>query len=138
MFKFTENTTEQELFDFVVKALAAQEYKSADSSGCRYRTMVNGKSCKCAAGHLIPNELYKESIEGSSWRGALRILTEIPPTHLGLISNLQHAHDYAATDVDGKFVLDGPFMESIHDRLKGVAERFDLDNSIVDQSFNSN
>lgn len=51
----------QEIFDTVTKALLNQFQKCEDSEGkCKYRH----EELKCAAGHLIPDELYNHEWEG--------------------------------------------------------------------------
>jgi len=56
--------TKQQTFDIVVKGLAAQGFERAlatDSySSCMYR---DDKGRKCAAGQLIPDELYNPEME---------------------------------------------------------------------------
>ena len=85
----------QDAFDKVLKAIRAQGYQrsvNADGS-CKYRG-PNG--LRCAAGHLIPNSLYKASIEGVSISDA-RIPEEITnyfdSVSLDLIQSMQFAHD---------------------------------------------
>lgn len=60
--------TKQEMFDHVAKQLLTQGKKAAvkDINGrenYRYRT---SDGCKCSAGHVIPDELYREAFEGWS------------------------------------------------------------------------
>lgn len=53
----------QEIFDFVTSKLLEQNNKSIDGDMCMYRTTIAGYTLKCAAGHLIPDELYREEFE---------------------------------------------------------------------------
>lgn len=54
--------SEQEVFDKVTHHLLSQQVKAADSDGaCLYRT-PEGR--KCAIGCLIPDEEYREHMEG--------------------------------------------------------------------------
>lgn len=62
----------QVTFDTIVNHLRAQGCRAAtfnDSeyvSICKYRTEVDGRLLKCAAGCLIPDDRYKPEFEGSS------------------------------------------------------------------------
>lgn len=56
---------QQETFDAVVLALLKQNKPSVNQTG--YTCMYRGKDgLKCAVGHLIPDELYHEGLEGKS------------------------------------------------------------------------
>lgn len=53
--------TNQEVFDKVVTALRAQGCKSLDhDDNCMYR---GNNNTKCAAGHILPDELYNPKLE---------------------------------------------------------------------------
>lgn len=117
----------QSVFDFIVRALIAQgkpsvgsyqkkvsrsypdygepDFEMIEDYGCMYRSP---DGCKCAAGHMIPDEKYDLSMEG-------RIFSAIAEPAVGLqrkawgksdpngrtravISRLQEAHDGAAFD----------------------------------------
>ena len=56
--------TRQDIFNTAYAGLKAQGFKqSLDGRGyCRYR---GEDGCKCAVGHLIPDERYNSSFEGS-------------------------------------------------------------------------
>jgi len=53
--------TNQEIFDTVYKGIIAQGGGSHEGSQCVYRHPENGR--KCAAGWLIPDELYLPAFE---------------------------------------------------------------------------
>lgn len=83
----------QEIFDHVVENLRKQKYKSASSnSSCLYRG-PNGR--KCAAGWLIPDEIYDPCMEKSVVRN-LNFFSNHPVygKFLDLINDLQYIHDY--------------------------------------------
>lgn len=71
--------------------------------GCAYRQEVDGKLCKCAAGHLIPDEDYHSEMEGkyvpdyhsSFFKGPVAeyFMARYNNEELGLISHLQKIHD---------------------------------------------
>ncbi len=85
--------TKQMTFDTVVNALREQGIPSVSGSySCAYR---GHNGAKCAAGHLIPNELYKESFEGISvLPGNDHLLEKSLEGHnLYLVKQLQIAHD---------------------------------------------
>jgi hypothetical protein len=61
-FRITKETSNQEIFDYVVSHLRAQGARSLnDENECTYRS-VDGYSC--AVGCLIPDDLYTPSLEG--------------------------------------------------------------------------
>ncbi len=76
----------QDMFTKVYKGLQAQSFQQSLRGGCVYRG-VNGR--KCAAGHILPDEVYRRDMEGDSCYSvsefndlvedvyALRILQEI-------------------------------------------------------------
>jgi len=89
-----ENCSKFEVFDFVKAHLLAQGSKCVNSEGkCRYRS----GDLKCAAGCLIPDSVYDESMEGKSW-DFLVGNGRVPKNHRYLISRLQRVHDCTAPD----------------------------------------
>ena len=60
----------QRVFEFVTTFLASQgKPASNDKGSCFYRTKDdNGKTLKCAAGCLIPDNVYYEAMEGENVR----------------------------------------------------------------------
>jgi len=89
--------TEQELFDIVFKHLMSQNAKSMmvveGGFSCAYR----GKDgLKCAIGILIPDEDYREDMEGLAAQNLLAkgaCLSRLA-VHHELLYKLQHIHDY--------------------------------------------
>lgn len=86
----------QQIFDKVATHLIKQGKRAAikDEYGkvCMYRAP---DGCKCAAGCLIPDRLYRAGMER---RGVIDLSEsfELPKffsQHLGLIANLQAVHD---------------------------------------------
>lgn len=100
---------EQSLFDRVVIALRRQGGPSfgtmSGSSGptCLYREKrPDGTVRKCAAGHLIPDEVYSPDMEGKliddSFNDDLlgrRSIRAVLGEHTFLVDHLQRAHDEA-------------------------------------------
>ena len=90
-------TDKQEIFDFVVTALAKQGKLSTNGGFCRYRA---SDGSKCAIGHLIPDRLYRSEMEGCAiaWRGYSAYL-EIDEwrnnVSVDFLSDLQSVHDEA-------------------------------------------
>jgi hypothetical protein len=90
----------QEVFDFVLNALRQQggPCVDAESNNCKYRN--SGR--KCAAGHLILDEDYKESWENCSVTGSTAKMNGLYDYFkdrrydIHFISCLQCAHDNAA------------------------------------------
>ena len=85
--------TDQEVFDKVVTALREQGCKSMDDGACVYRSK-DGR--KCAVGHLIPDELYHERMEGKVCFHLCRAYPGVRRLGLNmtLVLNLQRAHDH--------------------------------------------
>lgn len=117
--------TKQETFDTVARHLLDQGEKAIDENGkCRYRTPGG---LKCAAGCLIPQIIYKPSMEGTGviWHGP-----EIDPTPAGkaiqgighdiyLVYDLQRVHDEETPSTWSKC-------------LAYVAQRFGLSTEVLD------
>ena len=86
----------QETFETVSKHLFAQGKRSYDEGQriCQYR-YTDGT--KCAVGCLIPDEMYKEGMEGWSVRILFNTFPEIKELlgaeNIRLLENLQTAHD---------------------------------------------
>lgn len=112
----------QEIFDTVVKHLAAQKTRAlyADAYACAYRC-ANGT--KCAVGCLIPDKDYVPTMEGKSVT-TLKVLGVLPDylhEDLGLLIDLQVIHDDAMA-----------IPYSIRQDLSSVAVKYDLDPNAVE------
>lgn len=85
--------TNQEIFDRIYLALYKQGRPSVDESGnCLYRSK-NG--LKCAAGHIIPDELYHTEYEGTTFEclnDTINLL-DFDREQVQLIASLQSIHD---------------------------------------------
>lgn len=88
--------TQQELFDTVVAGLASQGFeRSMGKEGCAYR---GEEGRKCAAGWVLPNERYKESMEGSGvGQDLIRdvFVSIVGEENMLFLSLLQGAHDHS-------------------------------------------
>jgi hypothetical protein len=96
--------TKQQAFDLSVNGIRAQGYRRSLAHGttCMYRSLEGEK---CAVGHMIPDELYHPSLEGSTAaafdgsdryaRGAVRAVTELLSAKdvCDLAQRLQRLHD---------------------------------------------
>lgn len=132
MIQINENTTKQEVFDFVVRSLHAQGKKSwnRELQKCLYRG-PNG--VKCAAGFLISDDVYTTSME---YMNAETIIDSWPclaplKPFADLIGQLQFAHDNASTDPVGSSFSRIDAREGIASLLKSVADEFELDPAVV-------
>ena len=91
--------TAQLLFDTVVDALRKQGRKSVteDGSKCLYRApQPDGTTLKCAAGHVLPDELYRPAMEGhriSGYYCRAAFESVVGKAHMNLLSTLQCVHD---------------------------------------------
>ena len=89
--------TKQEVFDTIVKHLAAQGIRSIDSRGnCAYRAKgADGEILKCAAGAVIPDDRYSVEIEGFCVRrGEVWNATGLPKEFKELVGLAQNIHDH--------------------------------------------
>lgn len=88
----------QEAFNTVLHALRKQGVPSAsaDTGNCLYRH----KGRKCAAGHLIPDDLYDRSMEGKTIQSVLNafwsVSAHLAGVDIGLLQQMQWVHDDAA------------------------------------------
>ena len=89
--------TDQEVFDKVVLALRKQGRKSTKLNRyghrtCRYR---GDYGRKCAAGHLIPDELYDRRMEQLGWTSVVERWPELQVMAIPnwLVCDLQAIHD---------------------------------------------
>lgn len=95
--------TNQEMFDKAVAGLAAQGFRrSVLNEGeleecCQYR---GPDGMKCALGHVISDEQYNRSIEGSRAHDAIRALKL--PLKENAANELQDCHDEAKGPDDMK------------------------------------
>jgi hypothetical protein len=132
---FTNVLTHQQMFTNVLINLTRQGVASTvpdedqdefeDSPTCAYR---GDKGRKCAAGHLILDQHYRHGMEGDAVRaGQVRVAlvkSGAPETSeaFDLLQEMQWAHDNfmpgAAT---------GATLEGFHDRMRYVAEKFNLE-----------
>lgn len=82
----------QELFEKVANHLLKQGEKSCidDGAVCAYR---GKKGRMCAAGILIPDDVYSKRFERCSWT-SLVADEDFPENHSKLIRELQCVHDY--------------------------------------------
>lgn len=90
--------TEQQIFDKVATHLLTQGKRSATYCDDTYRCLYRGPDgLKCAAGCLIPDELYDPTFEGKSWTALDRAgLTNLVESigHRELVRELQRCHDW--------------------------------------------
>lgn len=86
--------TKQEIFDKVASHLLTQNERSISENGmCLYR---GPRGLKCAAGFLIPDDVYNFEMEGEN---AEFVFTHFPQLsdfkeHATLVLRLQKIHDY--------------------------------------------
>ena len=97
--------TDQDMFDYVTDAIIKQGQPSAivikPDGDIRCFCMYRSPAGKCAAGHLIPDDRYKESMEDrpacSLFFSELSDLDLFPTDKsIDLLQSLQESHDDAA------------------------------------------
>lgn len=110
----------QDAFDKVLKAIRKQNYVQSEdplTESCVYR---GPNKVRCAAGHLLPNNLYRKSMEGKSISSVLMNFSSIGDYFSnvddGLLSELQSAHD--ANLGSGKHAWES--------RMKQIAKYYNL------------
>lgn len=115
MFEIPEDP--QVLFDIVAKHLLKQNERSEnEDSECLYR---GPRGLKCAAGCLIPDDSYHESMEHISWHALIYSKHPVPKQHVNLISELQVIHD---TQRPLRWIVE----------LRKLAVRMDLNTLVLD------
>jgi len=96
-----ESTTE-EVFEYIKHHLLTQMKKCVNDRGlCLYR---NEQGLKCAAGCLIPDDLYNPDLEHERWSALVR-QQFAPADHKQLIQRMQYMHDERPVS-DWKLALD--------------------------------
>lgn len=117
-----DESTEQEVFDFIAHHLLTQGKKAQSAGGgCKYRLEIDENIIhRCAAGCLIPDEAYKETMEGKSWYAVVNTLKMTSNAHYSLISRMQAIHDYQ-------------FVKDWKQRLFEEASARSLSTEILDQ-----
>lgn len=118
----------QQIFDYVVGFIRRQGQASKTNTGlCRYRG-PDGR--RCAAGCLIPDELYNYELEDNLLDTELMhmYIPYLSEDYLQLVRDLQRAHDLAAC-YKNEF-----FMGKFNDAAAQLAEEYgfslDKDNPI--------
>ncbi len=90
-------TTPQEVYDYVAAHLLTQNAKAqgeiGSANGCLYRA-PEGR--KCAAGCLIPDDLYTPAMEGRGIADSIVAegLERVPQGALGFLRSAQLIHDH--------------------------------------------
>lgn len=108
-----EFVSDQELFDYIVGKVIAQGEPSTFGGICRYRA-PNGH--KCAVGHIIPDSIYRQDMEGATLTGIVNKNLGLTCYHLLL--DLQKAHDGAG---DNEY-----FVIDFTNRAKNIALTYGL------------
>lgn len=120
----------QAVFNTVYTKLREQGKRSVDATGqCMYRAP---DGAKCAIGHLIPDELYKGDMEGSSTysEGAVadalrQVFGELTDKDFEFFMHLQHAHDDWYADDDVGWATSSVYI--LNEKMRQVAEKFNLE-----------
>jgi hypothetical protein len=90
----------QQIFDLVSAGLllqARKSYRSVEGFHGKLFAYRGEGNCKCAAGFLIPDQIYSKEMEGHLWPDAafnrVRHLARISVMENGLVIQLQWVHD---------------------------------------------
>lgn len=115
--------THQQTFNMVYRGLAKQGFKrSAEGSVCKYRT---SHGLKCAAGHVIPDDLYSTRMEFGIVQPKLSMITKVASRlvtitikdlghDLQLVRDLQECHD------------DSAYADELKEKLRYYAKNHEL------------
>lgn len=114
---YLKDWTAQQVFDKVVTHLLTQKERATENptvlgAGCKYRLERDNKKLMCAAGCLIPDTEYSNSLECHSWPNLIST-GNASPDHNDLIKDCQVIHDTY-------------LVETWEDMLKAVAKRLSL------------
>lgn len=91
--------TKQEIFDKVASHLLTQRERSASDNGaCLYR---GPRGLKCAAGFLIPDDIYTVDMEGENAEFVFTHFFKLSAfrEHVTLVLRLQAIHDNFGVDL---------------------------------------
>lgn len=122
--------TMQEAFDIAARGVIGQGGPSIDVGMCVYRS-ANGR--KCAAGHLISDQSYRDVFEGQTIGKIWDKISEWDGLKPTFLSFLQKAHDENALPPDG-VKTDENFISGYKVSMRAVAERFNLDAKVLDEN----
>lgn len=123
----------QEAFDTVVTHLYTQKKRAFTSSSCLYRTP---EGLKCAAGCLIPDELYDIEMEGAPFYALNKYQNIVDHFNnpwlnnvrfVDLIQRLQDAHDDRESWND-----EGP-NEEMYENLIDIASKYKLNTEVLEK-----
>lgn len=113
---------EQGLLDEIVTKIVAQGKPAYSKTevACYYR-MPGDPSCRCAAGHLIPDSVYEPTMENKTITGIASQYHTVMPRNIErniyFISVMQEAHDGAAAQSDD----DTGFLKLFLEVAKSIA-----------------
>jgi hypothetical protein len=116
-----QQSTEQEIFDWVVSNLMKQGKQSLEKGVCKYKT----DGLKCAAGWLIDDSEHLTRMDnlalmgGSGW-STLVSQQLVPSAHFRFIKDLQRIHDAGE-------------VEEWPERFRSLATHYKLNSSIISQ-----
>lgn len=130
--------TKQEMFDKVAEHLLKQGGPAWDDKdgACKYRA-PNGR--KCAAGCLIPDNMYRKEWEGSA-ADCLRDRDDRYPLDKlfnGMFARtLQNAHDDAVlyTSADGTVNSDADWLVEWKSNMRRIADSHNLNTKALDKT----
>lgn len=129
--------TKQETFDQSVGGILAQGGPAiqarAHGMECRYRT-ASGR--KCAAGQLIPDDMYSPLLEGLTVSPGVRpgvLIVELG-YDTRFVMDLQRLHDRAAAGLTKEpyYATDAEFLVVFRERARAFAVAHGLSTAILD------
>ena len=129
----------QELFDRGLAGIRQQGCRSSKDGACKYRLRTDdGRTLKCAVGHIIPDTIYTPRMENFIdvvWDEFDSLRTLIGQENYKLACAMQRAHDRATDGYEREWVLSSEELsdlsldsqeEYVEKAFEKVAERFGL------------
>lgn len=108
-------SSHQEMLDHVVEALIKQGCRSMVGFYCAYRDGEN----KCAAGHLVTEEIPSNWNTESFAHLAKAMKLEVPEENIKFIGMLQDCHDHINPNI--------PWVETFLAKAKQLAAKYKLE-----------
>lgn len=117
--------TPQEMFDTAVRGVLQQGGSSNEHGLCMYRSRTGRK---CAAGWLLPDDLYDENMERTTVSG-LRQFDKIAGEHINFVISLQRVHDLSTYSSFN----DEEFLNFFRERAFKFANQYSLSTAVLEE-----
>lgn len=116
---------EQAIFDYVAEKLLWQNEKSFRPNLADFCAYRSSNGLKCAAGWMIPDEVYKRSMEGQA------ISAVLDPTTTGYVPALAPLRPFTALLEMLQAVHDDHLVNEWREKLRNVALKRNLNTNVL-------